>query len=268
MKTQRGTANRPQTTSLRPVSIRTYVGPFSKRSAAVGKFTMQISRCISVRGPSHRRVSPPAKIPSKDRGKKLVPRLERKRPACGKNNYVITGETVGVKSGRQHRASDFNPKVFVPYADEPSEDAWCTSPGRRSNEEKLKRKGGGDGRNNQAAGIFRAREGGRGGERRKRVAVKYTSYSHHSFLRTNYHVVLYPTFPTFLKHKMSFGSLYLLNYLKKEGKKVTISIDYCVASRQISRSAKIGHDRSDSVPIGHEHENSGVGRKLVGGLRS
>lgn len=51
--------------------------------------------------------------------------------------------------------------VFVPCADEPSEDAWCTSPGRRSNEEKLKRKGGEDGRNNQAAGVFRV------GERRK-----------------------------------------------------------------------------------------------------
>lgn len=82
-------ANRPQTTSLRVLLV---ASP-RKRYAAMGKFTMQISRCISDRTRARWR-----KYRRRIVAKKLVPRLERKRPACGKNNYVISDETLQDKN--------------------------------------------------------------------------------------------------------------------------------------------------------------------------
>lgn len=68
--------------------------------------------------------------------------------------------------------------------------------------------------------VFFVRKEGRG--KKKRATLKYTSYSHHSFIRA------ISLFPTFLKHGMSFGvisaTVLLLNHRKRKKERGRITV--------------------------------------------
>lgn len=72
--------------------------------------------------------------------------------------------------------------------------------------------------------VFFVRKEGRG--KKKRATLKYTSYSHHSFLYTRYILISY--FSYVLKHGMSFGvisaTVLLLNHRKRKKERGRITV--------------------------------------------
>lgn len=111
--------------------------------------------------------------------------------------------------------------------------------------------------------VFFVREkGGREGEGEEGVALKYTSYSHRSFFTRC--AISYISY--ILQHKMSFECLHLRLRLLNYRKQVSGKSNYFYRLLRRVKCRKIGHDRLNSAPIGHE-QNSVVGRKLVRELR-